>query len=85
MEPYVIQIAKGCHLEIDINLYLKKRHSYVSSGTRFSVKYCQHIRPIRSCTVAVARVTTIMGKGRSISDAIVRKISIFFVGAPPPD
>lgn len=39
---------------------VKKEH-YFSLGSRPSLVYCQQMSPIRSCTLALAMVTTVMG------------------------
>lgn len=39
---------------------VKKEH-YLSLGSRPSLVYCQQMSPIRSCTLALAMVTTVMG------------------------
>ena len=49
-------------------------HPYLSGGCLFSFEYCQHIRPIKSCTLAVTKVTTVIGNGRSLGGAMVKKI-----------
>ena len=40
------------------------------------------MRPMRSLTFAVAKVTTSRGKGRFSAEAMVIKMWIFFVGNP---
>ena len=57
-------------------------YTHCSGGSCFSVVYCQHMRPMRSLTFAVAKVTTSRGKGRFSAEAMVIKMWIFFVGRP---
>lgn len=44
---------------------VKKRKNYLSFGSRPSLVYCQQMSPIRSCTLALAIVTTVIGSSLS--------------------
>lgn len=43
----------------------KKTEDYLSFGSRPSLVYCQQMSPIRSCTLALAIVTTVIGSSLS--------------------
>lgn len=43
----------------------KKRKDYLSFGSRPSLVYCQQMSPMRSCTLALAIVTTVIGSSLS--------------------
>lgn len=43
----------------------KKKEDYLSFGSRPSLVYCQQMSPIRSCTLALAIVTTVIGSSLS--------------------
>lgn len=42
-----------------------ERKDYLSFGSRPSLVYCQQMSPIRSCTLALAIVTTVIGSSLS--------------------
>lgn len=43
----------------------EKREDYLSFGSRPSLVYCQQMSPMRSCTLALAMVTTVIGSSLS--------------------